>query len=298
MANPQVENGHLKIANEVWDNLMRYSLTGSEFQIVLAVIRKTWGWKIKQQEISLKEFCAITLQPERTVAHSTRSLIKKNIIIRMRGGGRGKPSKWSFNKDWESWQTLPYIAEKINSAKINTVLYGSQTLQGIAEISEKNGRVSDGNLLDAKEQLSPKATLKEKKAIQESSTPARDEAYDFFADLFLGKTGSPYLPCKGDFPQLAALRKSFKIGGKENPPGWEDACRNYLESPFGSYSIQYMVTGNRYAILRKYRINKYGKPENGDLHGVGHKQEDILDKMLREAQEEETSGKPSGDQIR
>jgi hypothetical protein len=85
-------------------------------------------------------------------------------------------------------------------------------------------------------------------------------------DLFFGKTGSPYMSSKGDFVQLATLRKSFKIQGKETPPEWHDACRNYLNSPKESYSIAYMVTGNRYAVFRKSKINQYNKPENVKNH--------------------------------
>jgi phage replication O-like protein O len=263
MANPQLENGHLKIANEVWEHLMSAGLTGSELSLVMAVIRKTWGWKRMQQPISLSEFCALTNQPERTTAHSLESLISKKLLLQVKGGGRGNPSKWSFNKDWESWETLPTIAEKINSAKINTVLNGNNSLPTIAEIPAKNGRVYSCNVLETKEQLSPKESIKESKAIQESSTPVRDEAYDHFAELFERKTGSPYLKCKGDFPQLAALRKSFHIQPRETPPDWDKTCANYFDSPMGSYSLAWMVTGNRYAVLRKSKLNQYGKPDGG-----------------------------------
>src|SRR5512136_1294680 len=98
MASPQLENGHLKIANEVWDHLMSAGLTGSEFQVILAVIRRTWGWQRKETEISLAEFRRMTGHPERTAARCLVSLQEKNVLSRIRGGGKGRPSTWSFNK--------------------------------------------------------------------------------------------------------------------------------------------------------------------------------------------------------
>jgi phage replication O-like protein O len=290
MASPQLENGHLRIAYEVWEHLMSSGLLGAEILIVMAVIRQTWGWKKKEAEISLAEFCAMTLQPERTVVRALNSLKAKKLLIHTPGGGRGKWSKWSFNKDWESWEkTLPLMTEKNalenpsakNSAIQNRVLNGGQTPPSVVINSAMDGGVSDCNLLQELEWWSPKEIYKEKKAIQASSKPAqRDEAYDYFAKLFEEKTCTPYLKSKGDFPQLAALRKSFKIGPHDMPPDWEMACRNYLDSAMGSYSIAWMVTGNRYAVLRKFKLNKFGKPD-ADHNGNGTGRRDREDNNLQ-----------------
>lgn len=169
MANPQLENGHLKIANEIWDHLMSIGLSGTEHDLVMMVIRRTWGWNKKTSEISLAEFLQATHKPERTGASALKTLVAKNVLICTKGGGRGVRSSWQLNKDWESWKTLPSIAEKkhatINSAKINTVLNGSQTLPSIAEFTAENGRVSSCKLLPGLEQLAPKDILKDNKDI-------------------------------------------------------------------------------------------------------------------------------------
>lgn len=44
MANPQAENGHIDIANEIADKFCSYRLSGQEWQIIWVVLRKTWGW--------------------------------------------------------------------------------------------------------------------------------------------------------------------------------------------------------------------------------------------------------------
>ena len=44
MASPQVENGHIDIANTIADKLCSYRLSGQEWQIIWVILRKTWGW--------------------------------------------------------------------------------------------------------------------------------------------------------------------------------------------------------------------------------------------------------------
>jgi len=53
MANPQPEDGHIDIANEIAEKLARTQLSGTEHKIIWAIWRKTWGWHKKEDRISL-----------------------------------------------------------------------------------------------------------------------------------------------------------------------------------------------------------------------------------------------------
>lgn len=105
MASPQVENGHIKIANEIWEVLTVTALTDAERRVVMAVIRKTWGWKIKEQSISTPDLCEATKLLERTVRRAVDSLVKRRIVLHTPATGR-TPAKFSFNKDWEQWDRV------------------------------------------------------------------------------------------------------------------------------------------------------------------------------------------------
>jgi phage replication O-like protein O len=272
MASPQLENGHLRIAHEVWEHLMRGGFTGTELSLVMAVIRQTWGWKKKEAEISLGEFRELTDQSESTAARVLNALLAKRVLVYSKGGGRGIKSKWSFNKDWETWQTLSSVRENRKP----------DTLPSVREFTLTNERVSDCNLLPGLEQQPPREIFKERKEKGTSSPGGkRDPAYDYFTELFEGKNHIPYQKSKGDFVQLAALRKSLKIDPHDTPPDWEIACRNYLDSPMGSCSLAHMVTGNRYAFLRKSKLDRYGKPDIGDS-GIGSKPKGSLEDRNRE----------------
>ena len=73
MANPQKENGYIAIATEIMEQLIQLSLSGSEWQVLLAVLRQTWGWQKKQDWISLTQFERLTKLPHRTVCRAKKS---------------------------------------------------------------------------------------------------------------------------------------------------------------------------------------------------------------------------------
>ena len=214
MASPQVENGHLKIANEVWEHLMQSRVTCSELQLCMAVIRKTWGWKTKEAEISLHDFAIMTSNSESTVARGLSKLVSINMLVRTRGGGRGIQSKWSFNKDWETWKTLSTVRENINSLKINTVLNESQSLPTVGEINLKDERVSHSNSLKSQEQLPAKTTSKEKKANRASneapSDPRLTPLKSFISEKFKAVRGCGMISDSSDWSKLSALLKSSR----------------------------------------------------------------------------------------
>ena len=56
MANPQKENGYLSIANEIVDRLIGLGLSGREYEVVLFVIRKTYGFNKKEDRIAISQF--------------------------------------------------------------------------------------------------------------------------------------------------------------------------------------------------------------------------------------------------
>lgn len=82
MASPQVENGHTDIAHEVLEAFMKTPLNGSQFRVLLAVIRKTWGWHKKEDILSLSQIAKLTGLPRRTVIRAANSLLQMKLLDR------------------------------------------------------------------------------------------------------------------------------------------------------------------------------------------------------------------------
>lgn len=105
MANPQLKNGFTQLANEILEVLARTNLSGQEFRIILAIVRKTYGFKKKSDFISISQFKKLTgINSTARVSQLTNSLEKKNMLVINRTSGGTK--KYMINKDYTEWQGL------------------------------------------------------------------------------------------------------------------------------------------------------------------------------------------------
>lgn len=105
MASPQLENGYTKIANELMDALARACPGFSNGQVLMAVIRKTYGWKKKDDFISISQIMEITSLSRRTVIYAIQNLEAMSMIIVNRdGAGRSRVNCIGVQKDYTLWK--------------------------------------------------------------------------------------------------------------------------------------------------------------------------------------------------
>jgi len=103
MANPQREDGHVDIANEIIEALAKIYLSSYETQTLFAIFRKTYGWHKKEDWITGSQLSEMTGISESHISRTIKKLIQRNLIIK-----NGK--KISFQKDYEKWKKLPIQA--------------------------------------------------------------------------------------------------------------------------------------------------------------------------------------------
>jgi len=109
MANPQVEDGHTRIADPVLEALMKAKLTGTQWDLVMAIIRKTWGWGKTEDRISLTQFQNLTGRHRNLIARELTALQERNIIKQTRKPTVDRAAKWKCNKNWEVWVSPPRV---------------------------------------------------------------------------------------------------------------------------------------------------------------------------------------------
>jgi phage replication O-like protein O len=121
MANPQREDGHTRIANEIMEALGHIRIPGEAVQVLWVILRQTYGWNKKTDAISLSQFMKKTGLLRQHVADNIKKLIKMNIItekgyaVTEKGNELGKV--YEFNKNYDKWTPLP---KKVTRA-LNTV---------------------------------------------------------------------------------------------------------------------------------------------------------------------------------
>jgi phage replication O-like protein O len=104
MANPQRENGHTRIANEIMDALVRTRIPGEARQVLDFVIRKTYGFNKKADRIATSQIMEATGLSRRSVEKARNKLREMNLIAVKNGS---LILEYTFNKDYESWHLPP-----------------------------------------------------------------------------------------------------------------------------------------------------------------------------------------------
>jgi phage replication O-like protein O len=103
MANPQAENGHIDIANEIIEALAGIRISGEEMQCLWVIFRKTYGWKKKFDWIALSQFERMTGIKRPNIVRALSKLIDKNIVIKKDNSFN---VSYGFQKDYKKWKPL------------------------------------------------------------------------------------------------------------------------------------------------------------------------------------------------
>jgi len=108
MANPQKENGYTAIANEILEHLVNTALLGSEYSVILHILRKTYGFQKKKDKVSLTQFEKATGLSRPTVVKTLKNLVSKKILVKT------ALLEYSIEKDWERWVVNTALLVKHN----------------------------------------------------------------------------------------------------------------------------------------------------------------------------------------
>jgi phage replication O-like protein O len=161
MAKPQLEDGYTMVANEIMESLMRVQLPTNQWQVLLCIIRKTYGFKKKVDKIANFQICEATGLRKDVVSRSLHRLEAAGLITR-----NGKTV--GFQKDWELW--------KLAGQPTNISLLNSQQrlTEQSTELAEQSTKVGSSHVTQKK-----KETIQKKK----ERTPAAKSLEEYKEEL-------------------------------------------------------------------------------------------------------------------
>lgn len=114
-ADIQVEDGNWsKVHNGIWKALARTPLTGGEFRCLMFLFEKTYGYRKKEDKISLSQWSDGTGMKRQNVWVLLQGLIKRNVIYATSHGPK-RAMTWGFNKYHEQWDIASVMPEHDNS---------------------------------------------------------------------------------------------------------------------------------------------------------------------------------------
>jgi phage replication O-like protein O len=111
MASPQLEDGYTKLSNELLEALGRIRVPGEAMQILLVIMRKTYGFQKKSDAIPLSQFYLATGIIKPSIIRALKILESMNLISK---NANPQGVTYSINKDYSTWKPL---AKKLTLAK-------------------------------------------------------------------------------------------------------------------------------------------------------------------------------------
>lgn len=166
MASPQAENGHTQIANEILEQLAKLYLSPNQWQVVIFIIRKTYGFKKKVDYIANSQVVDGTGLSKPVVSRALKGLQERNIITRHK-------KHIGFQKNWELWKLAVWSTL---ATKLAVQVTNKSYLNRQPKLAVQVTKVS-----------SPDVAQKKKETIQKK----RDENFYLFWKAYPKKVAKP-----------------------------------------------------------------------------------------------------------
>ena len=153
MASPQPDQ-HTRLSNEILEKLAMIRISGEARQMLDVILRKTYGWGKKNDDIATSQFMQLTGLKAFAVHKARRKLLDMNLITITKKGngitqkGYSQVLNYTFQKDYDKWLPLP--------KKVTVTKKGIQVLpKKVIRCNPKGGtQKKDKETIQKKEEIS------------------------------------------------------------------------------------------------------------------------------------------------
>ena len=150
MANPQLEDGFMRVANGIVDNICKLSLNGTEQKVIWCVIRYTYGFNRRSHCLSASFISQWANCDISSVKRALRHLQKMNIIVCINADKRGVTAELKFNKNYDQWKLTggrnDTSVTNDTGGKIATELVAETPPELVAELPHKKRQIEKTNI--------------------------------------------------------------------------------------------------------------------------------------------------------
>lgn len=99
----QLENGFTKIAHELLEIIPFYKFNGTQFSVIIVIIRYTYGFNRKDHELSLTYLTQATGIKRSQIDRELTLLIDKKVVLVTQEATAKISRKLSLNKHYDQW---------------------------------------------------------------------------------------------------------------------------------------------------------------------------------------------------
>ena len=163
MASPQLKNGFTRIANEILEAIAQTPLSGYEAKFIFFLLRKTYGYRKKSDNIAPSQICKGTKMLKFHEWRTRKRLIQRNIVTQI-------GNQIGLNKDYSQW------TDKDGVTKLGNIVtqIGNQKLPKLEDTKESKDNIQKKNKVFLKKNPLSSAPLKEKPMYKQQSEDIND----------------------------------------------------------------------------------------------------------------------------
>ena len=202
MASPQTENGFTRIANELLEAIYSTGFNGTQFKIILCIIRFTYGFGRKSHDMSISFISQATGISRRYISAELNKLIENNVVEVIQAHTDITSRILGLNKNYAQWLTYGTILPQVNN---------TSTGEQLQDTTGEELFHTPGEELFHQERKSFKESIKENNILDESPKKSekelRKEVYDHYLSLGIIKH-KKYTKAMDD-----AIKKAMKENG-------------------------------------------------------------------------------------
>lgn len=161
-----IEDGYTRIANELLDAITQHNLTQRELKVLLAIIRKTYGYQKKTDDIATSQLSKVTGVHPNHVRATLKSLFEKNVILKTDGVYGSEIGVQKNHTEWKSKATKSVGKTNQNGCKKQLNQLQPNQLEKPTELvgeSNRIGCLEQPNRYATKENLTKENKTKEKR---------------------------------------------------------------------------------------------------------------------------------------
>jgi phage replication O-like protein O len=119
MSSPQVEDGFTSIAHELLEAMTIYPFTKMQYQILMVIFRKTYGYGKQVDDIALSHYEKHTRLKKPHVSSTLKSLEDVNAITKLPGAFGFNVSVNKHYKQWVGWDSeWDFVADSTKKRKV------------------------------------------------------------------------------------------------------------------------------------------------------------------------------------
>lgn len=130
---PELDDGYLRIANELWQALIDYDFTAMQMKIIAVIIRETYGYNRKSKDLSVSYLAKGTRASKAGVSKALNDLINKKVIVEYESNTNRKAREIGINKYYLDWVRV----QPERTLELTTVVCNQSEPQSITTVNPR-----------------------------------------------------------------------------------------------------------------------------------------------------------------